>query len=247
MVTVSTTSYTVTYFDSYQFGGTTFSHNSATYTDVTDTANGGGVMQLANVPDGAKIYYHLSAFKTTAGGAAGDKVRITDGTNVFAEHTNIGTSSTIKQVDVSGSITNNSGGVATVKIQTASADGNNINLFQSWMVITDADNVYVMSNLPITSPIYISGKRNIDTIYAALVENQPPSGGETATVAGLSVSSEDTGLGSTKAQNPVGHSFNLNVMTNDIMIDVSDVTWSTVTSAHFLIWAYSGVNIEVSA
>ena len=167
MVTVVSTAVTTTFLKSISLD-TPFVTTSASYVDATG-------FQLTSVPDDAKIYFTLAVTKSTGGTM---DVRITDGTNVFWEETGISTTTdTEARVSLDGSVLQNSGGAATVKVQILSSDGNDASVQantsgSSWIAccdMTGGDPIVIAptSQTAMTdSPFVYSGKRQIDDLYA---------------------------------------------------------------------------------
>lgn len=178
MVTVQSTAITTTFQKGITAPVTSpFDTTSASYVDVTG-------LSIASVPNNSKIYFSLYIDKLTAGTM---DVRVTDGTNVFWEETGIPPSNVEFHGSLDGSVIQNSGGVATVKVQILSSDGNTARLSNSisgssWLVCTDmtgADPIVVAptsTSAMTDAPFVFSGKRQIDELYVSHPSRQVDGG-----------------------------------------------------------------------
>lgn len=250
MVTVTSTTVTTTFLKSISLD-TTFTTTSATYVDVTG-------FSIASVPDDAKIYFNLYVTKSTAGTLS---VRITDGTNVFYEETGVGTG-VVAFSGLDGSVLQNSGGAATVKVQVLSSDGNNASvnastIGSSWIACCDMTGANPILIAPASdaamtdAPFIFSGKRQMDELYSVHPNRQIDGGSDdefSVMVNGMVVDPDDI---DNLTVNDT--SSNPNVITSDITIypGHSAPIWASVSSNVLVgrgcvIVAWTGFNVEVT-
>ena len=240
MVTVNSTAVTCSFMKSISLG-TTFSTNSTSWTDVTG-------MSIASVSNGAKILFSLFLSKSTGGTM---DARLTDGTNVFWTETGI--SSNQHALSIDGSVTQNSGGVATVKLQIKSSDSNNANVQvassgAAWFCVTDSSNILVFAPTDTTTAfaeaqIEFNGKRQIDTIYGAYCRGSNASDTDfSVNIAGMNVDATTQDITVNE------QSMDIDCITSKITVIVGDTTpvWKDSFGRSVIIIGYSGYNIEVT-
>lgn len=230
MVTVASTATTMTYLQGEQLSATY--NTSATHTTYQDTG-----LELSNVPQGSKIYYHLYYNDNSS---THIDIRVTDGTNTWDEQLTLTGSDVVQSLD--GSITKSSGGTGTVKVQIRSGDANQTSLLvntsgRSWIACTDASNPIVISGGG--QNMIFSGKRQIGTLKAFYSQHDSTSTINSVSISGV-VADQTSG-------SPVHNTIDLDVLTSQLNIDFSSApTWTDTFGQAIVLIGFNGFNLEVT-
>lgn len=247
MVTVTSTAATTTFGKAVCGPATSpFDTTSGTYVDVTGVS-------IASVPNNAKIYFNLYLQKLTTGTM---NVRITDGTNVFWEETGLSVAAHGRS-SLDGTVTQNSGGAATVKLQILTSDANaarvnNNAAGATWIACTDMTGGDPLVIAPTSTtamtdaPFVFSGKRQVDTLFIMNPSRQQGGGLDdefSVNVMGYNVEPLLTDA------TVVSNSFSPNVITSEIRVypgHTGPIWAAPSTGRGAVIIAWTGFNIEVT-
>lgn len=239
MVAVTSTSIAMTFLKGVQIAST-FSVAS-TWTDVTG-------MSISSVPNNSKIYFSFDFDKVTAGTM---DARLTDGTNVFWSVTGITTAGS-HELSLDGSVIQNSGGAATVKLQIQSSDANNAQAVHDsngscWFACTDADQPIVFAPTDEAAifgaePVLFPGKRQIGELKAFIGRTNNAAGSNFGVnVSGINI--ESPTLGTVMDQGG-----DLSAITSEIRMLVGEASpiWADSDGRGALIIGYNGYNVEIT-